>query len=88
MHCKRVAILTSKYKGLSSSISPITLNYKLATLQVPASLNDRFVIRFCVCAENATDKDIQTAYDIIAQTAQHIIRTFTCWIVFMIRIIR
>ncbi|CAJ0915029.1 unnamed protein product, partial [Mesorhabditis belari] len=40
---------------------------------VPASLNDRFVIRFCVCAENPTDKDIQIAYDIISQAAQHII---------------
>lgn len=25
---------------------------------VPASLNDRYVIRFCVCAQNATDADI------------------------------
>ncbi|KIH46793.1 hypothetical protein ANCDUO_23151 [Ancylostoma duodenale] len=44
---------------------------------VPASLNDRFVIRFCVCAENATDKDIETAYAIISQTAQHILHEGT-----------
>uniref|UniRef100_A0A1I8B4U1 Aromatic-L-amino-acid decarboxylase n=1 Tax=Meloidogyne hapla TaxID=6305 RepID=A0A1I8B4U1_MELHA len=36
---------------------------------VPASLNDRFVIRFCVCYENATERDIQIAYEIIKQTA-------------------
>lgn len=41
---------------------------------VPASLGDRFVIRFCVCAENATDKDIEVAYEIIAQQAQHVLR--------------
>ncbi|CAI4233390.1 unnamed protein product [Auanema sp. JU1783] len=40
---------------------------------VPACLNDRFVIRFCVCAENASDKDIEIAYDIISQGAQHIL---------------
>uniref|UniRef100_A0A1I7VGW6 Aromatic-L-amino-acid decarboxylase n=1 Tax=Loa loa TaxID=7209 RepID=A0A1I7VGW6_LOALO len=39
---------------------------------VPASLNGRFVIRFCVCAEHATEKDIQVAYDFISQTARHI----------------
>ncbi|VDK43167.1 unnamed protein product [Anisakis simplex] len=39
---------------------------------VPASLNQQFVIRFCVCAENANERDIQIAYDIISQTAQHI----------------
>ncbi|KAK6734288.1 hypothetical protein RB195_017831 [Necator americanus] len=44
---------------------------------VPASLNDRFVIRFCVCAENATDQDIETAYAIISQTAQHILHEGT-----------
>ena len=25
---------------------------------VPASVNDKYVIRFCVCAQNATDDDI------------------------------
>ncbi|CAB3403995.1 unnamed protein product [Caenorhabditis bovis] len=40
---------------------------------VPASLSDRFVIRFCVCAENASDKDIETAYEIISQAAQHVL---------------
>ncbi|VDO16282.1 unnamed protein product [Haemonchus placei] len=43
---------------------------------VPASLNDRFVIRFCVCAENASENDIDTAYNIISQTAQHILREY------------
>ncbi|PIO73367.1 pyridoxal-dependent decarboxylase domain protein, partial [Teladorsagia circumcincta] len=42
-------------------------------MRVPASLNDRFVIRFCVCAENASENDIDTAYNIISQTAQHIL---------------
>uniref|UniRef100_A0A8R1XLN1 Aromatic-L-amino-acid decarboxylase n=1 Tax=Onchocerca volvulus TaxID=6282 RepID=A0A8R1XLN1_ONCVO len=39
---------------------------------VPASLNGRFVIRFCVCAEHATEKDIRIAYELISQTARHI----------------
>ncbi|KAI1729633.1 pyridoxal-dependent decarboxylase conserved domain-containing protein [Ditylenchus destructor] len=40
---------------------------------VPASLNDRFVIRFCVCHENANDADILTAYEIIKQAAHSVI---------------
>ncbi|KPM08135.1 aromatic-L-amino-acid decarboxylase-like protein [Sarcoptes scabiei] len=36
---------------------------------VPASLNGKYVIRFCVCAQNATDMDIDHAYDVIAQFA-------------------
>uniref|UniRef100_A0A8R1UFC1 Tdc-1 n=1 Tax=Pristionchus pacificus TaxID=54126 RepID=A0A8R1UFC1_PRIPA len=40
---------------------------------VPASLNNRFVIRFCVCAEHAADRDITIAYDIISQTARTIL---------------
>lgn len=36
---------------------------------VPASLNDRYVIRFCVCAQRATDGDINYAFDVIAQFA-------------------
>ena len=36
---------------------------------VPASLSDRFVIRFCVCAQRATEIDVQTAYQIISHFA-------------------
>jgi tyrosine decarboxylase len=43
---------------------------------VPASLNDRFVIRFCVCNERAIDRDILIAYEIIKQTASIILRMF------------
>lgn len=36
---------------------------------VPASLNGRYVIRFCVCDQNAQEKDIIYAYDCISQFA-------------------
>lgn len=36
---------------------------------VPASLDDRFVIRFCVCAQGATDADVHYAYQIISRFA-------------------
>lgn len=36
---------------------------------VPASLDDKFVIRFCVCAQGATDADIHYAYQIISRFA-------------------
>ncbi|XP_050699475.1 aromatic-L-amino-acid decarboxylase-like isoform X2 [Eriocheir sinensis] len=36
---------------------------------VPASLNDRYVIRFCVCRQTATDEDIDYAWEVISQFA-------------------
>lgn len=36
---------------------------------VPASLNGKYVIRFCVCAQNATNADIDHAFEVIAQFA-------------------
>lgn len=36
---------------------------------VPASLNGKYVIRFCVCAENAKNADIDHAYRVISQFA-------------------
>ena len=36
---------------------------------VPASLNEQYVIRFCVCAQRATDADIDYAVDVISQFA-------------------
>ncbi|KAI6174697.1 Aromatic-L-amino-acid decarboxylase [Aphelenchoides bicaudatus] len=40
---------------------------------VPASLNDQFVIRFCVCHEHANDHDIMAAYEIIKQTTINVL---------------
>src|SRR6218665_4040616 len=36
---------------------------------VPASLNGHYVIRFCVCAQNANNSDIDHAFNVIAQFA-------------------
>lgn len=36
---------------------------------VPASLNGKYVIRFCVCAQNASNADVDHAYRVIAQFA-------------------
>ena len=36
---------------------------------VPASLDGRFVIRFCVCAQRATEDDMEEAYQIISHFA-------------------
>lgn len=40
---------------------------------VPSSLNDRFVIRFCVCAQKATESDIKYAYEVVSQFASDLI---------------
>ena len=50
----------------SLTLSSSQLNQKLLTTinasgklhMVPANVNDYFVIRFCVCAQNATSSDI------------------------------
>ncbi|GMS94624.1 hypothetical protein PENTCL1PPCAC_16799, partial [Pristionchus entomophagus] len=43
---------------------------------VPSSLNNRFVIRFCVCAEHASERDIIVSYEIISETARNIMRKY------------
>ncbi|XP_053642380.1 aromatic-L-amino-acid decarboxylase [Cherax quadricarinatus] len=39
---------------------------------VPASLNDKYVIRFCVCRQTATDEDIEYAWNVITDFATDI----------------
>jgi glutamate/tyrosine decarboxylase-like PLP-dependent enzyme len=39
---------------------------------VPASLNGRYIIRFCVCDQNAKAEDIHYAYECIAQMASEL----------------
>jgi aromatic-L-amino-acid decarboxylase len=56
------------------------LNQKLLSLinasgklhMVPASLNDRYVIRFCVCRETATEDDMEYAWNVIKEYAQDV----------------
>ncbi|XP_014241492.1 tyrosine decarboxylase isoform X2 [Cimex lectularius] len=40
---------------------------------VPANVNDKYTIRFCVTAQNATDKDIDYAWKVIAEYASELI---------------
>lgn len=40
---------------------------------VPASVHGRFVIRFCVCAQDAKDSDIDYAWDVITDFATELL---------------
>ena len=40
---------------------------------VPASVNEKYVIRFCVCAQNATDEDIEYAWKTLSKMATDVI---------------
>ena len=40
---------------------------------VPALINDNYVIRFCVCAQNANDDDINYAWNVISSTATDVL---------------
>jgi len=59
------------------------LNQKLLTTinasgklhMVPANVNEYFVIRFCVCAQNATSEDIDIAWKIISEFATEILKS-------------
>ncbi|KAK8401832.1 hypothetical protein O3P69_001142 [Scylla paramamosain] len=42
---------------------------------VPASLNDKYVIRFCVCRQTATEEDIDYAWEVIRQFATDVQET-------------
>ncbi|XP_054159874.1 tyrosine decarboxylase-like [Oppia nitens] len=48
-------------------LSSINASRKLH--MVPASLNDKFVIRFCVCAQRATNEDVDHAFKVISDMA-------------------
>uniref|UniRef100_T1IJC5 Tyrosine decarboxylase n=1 Tax=Strigamia maritima TaxID=126957 RepID=T1IJC5_STRMM len=58
-----------------------TINQKLLTSinasgklhMVPASVNERYVIRFCVCAQHATNDDIDYAWKVITQFSQDVV---------------
>ena len=39
-----------------------TINSSGKLHMVPASVNEKFVIRFCVCAQNASDDDISESF--------------------------
>lgn len=66
-----LALVCFRLKGSNNLnqrlLSAINASGKLH--MVPASLSDRFVIRFCVCAQHATESDIHTAYQIISRFA-------------------
>ena len=40
---------------------------------VPASVNERYIIRFCAVAQNATDEDIDYAWDVITDFATELL---------------
>ncbi|CAL4102741.1 unnamed protein product, partial [Meganyctiphanes norvegica] len=74
-----LALVCFRLKGTNEInqklLSSINASGKLH--MVPASLNDKngeskYVIRFCVCAQNATDADIDYAWNVISQFATDI----------------
>uniref|UniRef100_T1KIS9 Tyrosine decarboxylase n=1 Tax=Tetranychus urticae TaxID=32264 RepID=T1KIS9_TETUR len=58
-----------------------TLNKKLLSSinasgemhMVPANLGNKYVIRFCVCSQHATEDDISAAYEIISQFSANLL---------------
>ncbi len=50
-----------------------TINASGKLHMVPASVNEKYVIRFCVCAQNATEEDIEYAWRTIAKFATDVI---------------
>ena len=50
-----------------------TINASGRLHMVPASVNDKFVIRFCVVAQNATDDDIEYAWKTLSKIATDVI---------------
>ncbi|XP_076059611.1 aromatic-L-amino-acid decarboxylase-like [Oratosquilla oratoria] len=51
-----------------------TINESGKLFMVPASLNEKYVIRFCVCAEKTTDKHIDEDWKIITQLTDDVLR--------------
>ncbi|CAG2068571.1 unnamed protein product, partial [Timema podura] len=42
---------------------------------VPASVNEKYVIRFCAVAQNATEDDVDHAWEVITEFASELLET-------------
>ncbi|KAK7794687.1 hypothetical protein R5R35_008018 [Gryllus longicercus] len=43
---------------------------------VPASVNDKYVIRFCAVAQDASDADVEHAWEVITEFAEELLETY------------
>ncbi len=50
-------------------LSIINKSGKLHMFMVPASINDKYVIRFCICAQNATEDRVWCKYQYYSSTS-------------------
>uniref|UniRef100_A0A8D9DUA4 Tyrosine decarboxylase n=1 Tax=Cacopsylla melanoneura TaxID=428564 RepID=A0A8D9DUA4_9HEMI len=77
----RLGLVCFRLKGDGNIVSADQINRKLLEdinasgklHMVPASVNDKYVIRFCVTAQNANEKDIDIAWKIIQEFASTIV---------------
>ncbi|XP_049862345.1 aromatic-L-amino-acid decarboxylase-like isoform X1 [Schistocerca gregaria] len=53
-----------------------TINASGRLHMVPASVNDKYVIRFCAVAQNATHADVDHAWDVITEIATELLETY------------
>lgn len=50
-----------------------TINASAKLHMVPASVNEKYVIRFCAVAQNATEEDIDYAWEVIVEYATELL---------------
>merc|ERR1719471_694588 len=71
----RVGLVCFRLKGSDELNQKLlsTINASGKLHMVPANVNDKFVIRFAICSQNATDDDIDYAWKTIAKIATDVI---------------
>ncbi len=52
-----------------------TINESGRLHMTPSLVNDMYIMRFCVCAQHATDEDAFIAFNVVQEIADDIIRT-------------
>ncbi|EEB13798.1 Aromatic-L-amino-acid decarboxylase, putative [Pediculus humanus corporis] len=71
----KLGLVCFRLKGSNSLneklLSSINASGKLH--MVPASLNDTYVIRFCIVAQNATDEDVEYAWKVIIEISEELL---------------
>ncbi|KAK6618265.1 Tyrosine decarboxylase [Polyplax serrata] len=74
----KLGLVCFRLKGSNSLNEKLlsTINASGKIHMVPASLNDTYVIRFCVVAHNATDEDIEYAWQVITEISEEVLENY------------
>jgi hypothetical protein len=75
LDCFQLGLVCFRLKGSDKINEKLLCNINASGKlhMVPANVNDKYVIRFCVVAQNATEADIDYAWKVIKEFAEELL---------------